>query len=133
MDAFPVKKSKSFAIRVSWPPLLEAEAGRPRHIPFGWQIATLDTATAATGHRSVSTLPPAHKVRLSTYFIDIHEIAIDEFHPYVRGAVFVRLAGKLLPTADGWEKAVRGTGGRVYAWSNDWSKDTGCRCAKDLP
>jgi hypothetical protein len=66
--------------------LLEAEAGRPRHIPFGWQIATLDTATAATGHRSVSTLPPAHNVWLSPYFIDIPEIMIDEFNPCVRDA-----------------------------------------------
>jgi hypothetical protein len=57
---------------------------RPRPVPFGWQIATLDTATAATGHRSVSTVRPAHKVRLTRYFIDIHEITIDEINPYVR-------------------------------------------------
>jgi hypothetical protein len=56
----------------------------PRPIPFGWQIATLDTVTAATGHRSVSSIRPAHKVWLSAYFLDIHEITIDEFNPYVR-------------------------------------------------
>jgi hypothetical protein len=57
---------------------------RPRPVPFGWQIATLDTAAAATGHRIVSTVRPAHKVCLIRYFIDTHEITIEEINPYVR-------------------------------------------------
>lgn len=59
---------------------------RPRPIPFGRQIATLDTVMAATGHRSVPSIRPAHKVRLPPYFIDIHEIMIDEFNTHVRAA-----------------------------------------------
>ena len=59
-------------------------AGNIAPHPFWLADNAFDTVTAATGHRSVSTVRPAHKVRLTRYFIDIHEITIDEINPYVR-------------------------------------------------
>jgi formylglycine-generating enzyme required for sulfatase activity len=104
-------------IRIPAGEFIYGEEGNLLSLPEFWigknPVTNLEYAhfVAATGYE-----PPKHWAGETPPEEIAHHPAtfVSQFH----GIAFAEWAGKRLPTQEEWEKAARGTDGRVYPWGD---------------
>jgi formylglycine-generating enzyme required for sulfatase activity len=103
------------------PSLLESEKPRRRVFVKAFLVDRYPVTNAeykrfvdATTHQ-----PPPYWVN-GTYPEGLGDHPVTLVNPHGAQA-YAAWAGKRLPTAEEWEKAARGTDGRLYPWGNEWN------------